>query len=157
MDKPKASKARNTKIYPVTHVLEKYNITPAQFQEIAQESLNPQKHIQKAEDGSMGLTIQGLMMIGRTVKKRDRATQAVHDDKQDAIKKVEANADLIREIQVCEFKPPNKLKLWGIDPITSTKVIINVPRKIHDGAKKGTMLLCERIDDGLFSHPPLDA
>ena len=152
----KKKRARNTKIYPVREILEKYNLTPQEFQDLAQEVLKP-SHI--ATDG---LTNIGVMMIGKAVKKLQRADTAKAKKKVEKVKEAEAESPNIRNLQVCGFRPPNKLRLWCIDNIMvdgekkQEKVVVIVTRKIHEGAKVGAPLLCERIEEGLFRHPPLE-
>ena len=151
-EKPKkVTKARNTKIYPVAVVLEKYNLTPQEFQDIAQEINNFQKYIV----GTEGITVVGLMQVGKAVKKLKGAVKKKHVEAQEVIKQEEADAPIIRELLTCG-QPPNKLKLWCKCPHTDSKVVVNVSRKVHDGYKLNQTLLCEKIADGLFVHPPVE-
>jgi len=149
-------KPGNTKIYPVREILEKYNLTPQEFQEIAQANLKP-KHIT-----STGITLVGLMMVGKAVKKLNKAEEKKAEEKAEEIVEAEKESPNIRKLEVGPFKPPNHLRLYCIDYITVNgvqerkKVTVIVTRKIHDGAKSGTSLLCERIEEGLFRHPPLE-
>jgi len=142
-------KVGNHKIYTVQEVLTKYNLTPDKFQSLAQEVLKP-SHITDT-----GITSVGLMIIGKAVKK------IVRDDVNAKVE-AEANAPIIRDLQICGMKPPNQSRLWCIDWITvngkreGKKVVVNVTNRVHEGAKPGVMIKCEKIDDGLFTHPPLE-
>lgn len=144
-EEPK-KKPGNNRIYPVEYMLEKYNLTPDAFRELAQDVLKP-KHIKGAE----GVTSVGLMMIGKAVKKREK--EAIKDTVQ-----AERDAPNVRELMVCGFKPPNKQRLWCVDKSGKepVKVTVIVSRKKHEGAKKDTMLICERMEEGLFRDVDLD-
>ena len=142
-------KAGNTRIYSVEYVLNKYGITPQQFQDMAQSLKNFSKHIR----GTECITLTGLASIGREVKRLAKK-------KASDLKQAEENAPEIRDLRVCAFKPPNTLKLLCIDTIVvngeekEEKVAVNVSRRNHMGIKCGTTITCERISEGQFVHPP---
>ena len=137
-------KPGNRKIYEVPYILNKYNLTPTEFQELAQQ-LFIGKHIQHVKP--TGISSVGLMMIGKAIKGRKKTVKAAKDKK-------EADAPLVRELLTCG-KPPNQLRLWCKCPHTDSKVVVIVPKKIHLGYKPNQKLLCEKINDGLFRHPPM--
>ncbi len=151
-------KPRNTKIYPVREILEKYNLTPPEFQELAQSVLKPSHMTSK------GLTITGLMMIGKAVKKLQKGAESKHKEAQGKIKDAKADAPDIRYLEVSRCaKPPNKLRLWCIDwvevegePALGERAMVIVTRKIHDGAKAGTSLRCKHLGEDLFLHSPIE-
>jgi len=142
--KPKKKKAGNTKIYDIAYILGKYNLTPPQFQELAQEVFTGDKikHVT-----AKGITSFGLVLIGKAMKKRKT-------DKAEAVIQKELEAPIVRELITCG-QPPNKNKLWCKCPHTGSKVVVNVPRKIHLGYKPGVKLMCEKINDGLFVFPAM--
>ena len=142
--KTKKKKPGNTRIYEVPYILNKYNLTPEAFQELAQE-LFVGAHIKHVK--STGISSVGLMMIGKEMKARRK-------DKANALIKREVEAPIVRELIVCGV-PPNKNKLWCKCPHTESKVVVNVLRKVHESAKLNQPLICERINDGLFVHPPM--
>lgn len=147
----------NTKIYPVREILEKYNLTPQEFQDMAQANLKP-THM-----STKGITSVGLMMIGKAVKKLGRSKEKAHKAELARIKDAESDCPKMRELEICAFKPPNHLRLWCIDwvkqengPPVGQKVTVIVTKKVHEGSKPGAPLLCERIEEGIFRHPPLE-
>jgi len=150
--KKKAAKKKvgNHKIYPVPEIMEKYNLTLDEFQAIGQKALKPDVHIKKDANGDLGITLQGLMQIGKAIKKRDR----------EAVEKAvmaEESAPTLRELEVCKAKPPNKQKLWAIDRVEGAepmKVVVNAERKFVAAAKPGQIIKGERIEEGLFAHIP---
>ena len=145
--KPKAKKkAGNHRIYPVEYFLEKYNLTPDAFQALAQANLKP-IHIKAGQ----GVTFAGLLQIGKAIKKQQRDAVAV-------VVKAEKDAPVIRDLRVLALKPPNRQKLWCIDSVDGVdyKVVVNAERKFVDGVKAETVISCERIEEGLFTYPPLN-
>jgi len=152
--KKKVAKKRagNTKIYTVQEVLDKYNLTPEEFQDLAQSINGFASHIK-----GNGITIAGLMSIGKAVKGRVKKATEVKVE-------AEANAPVIRMLEISHIKPPNNTRLYGIDHIKDengvvidkVKVVINVKNRFHEGAKGGVWIECEKINDRLFAHPPLE-
>jgi len=145
---------RPAKIYSVAETLEKYNLTPQEFQEIAQTIPEFTKQIVPK-----GITKSGYMMVGKAVKKLNKAIVKKVEEKVEANRIAEEEAPNIRYLQVCEFKPPNQQKLWCIDTIdgVQSKVVVNASPKFVAGVKKGVSIRCERITEGLFAYKPLES
>jgi len=147
---PTKKKVGNHKIYPVPEIMEKYNLTLDEFQAIGQKALKPDVHIKKDANGDLGITLQGLMQIGKAIKKRDR----------EAVEKAvmaEESAPTIRELEICIHKPPNLQKLYAIDRVEGLepkKVVVNADRRFAAGVKAGTIIKAERIAEDLFAHIP---
>jgi len=153
--KPKHN-PRNTKIYPVTEVLEKCNLTPDEFREIAQGINNFQNYIK----GTEGISHVGYMQVRKVVKKLKLGVKKKADDDKEKVEQAQELAPDVRMLEVCAFKPPNKLRLYCIDEVTvdgnngttKVKVTVIVTRKIHDGAKSGSSLRCKHLGGDLFRH-----
>lgn len=138
------TKTKPKKTWDMVYVQEKYDISPEEAKTLIQAAgLVPGKHL-----GRGGLYKIGLMEIGKYIKNNPLTP-----------KEQQPNEDgkVFETLYMCG-KPPNQLKLWVCRKMdgatTSTKFVCNVPRKVHHGYKPGVAILCEKIDEGLYVHPP---
>jgi len=133
-----------TKTWTVSDVKAKHKLTDIQWLEMAQAiPLQPNKHIINGK-----LNKVALMIIGKWLKANPFP---------EPVDTVDEHGKIIKELYACDSKPPNKLKLWMYDPSVQhgEKIICNVQEKVWQSHHKGMILLCEKIGEGLYTHPPI--
>jgi len=143
-------KRGQTKMWTPSDIRGKYKLTVEQGQQAIQgANLKMGKHIIGGK-----ITKVGLMMIGKWLKANPFPE----------IKKAEPREDgrVIQELVVSDSKPPNKRRLWVIDPSQQhgTKMTCHVQERMWNGHHKGMKLTCEKIgedgDNPLWTSPPLN-
>ena len=132
-----------TKTWTVSDVKARHKLTDLQWLEMAKDiPLQPNKHI---IDGKLNKV--ALMIIGKWLK---------NNPFPEPVEEVTEDGRVIKELYVCDSKPPNERKLWAFDPSQQhgSKIIVNVNKKVWASHHKGMILMCEKIDDRLYFHPP---
>ena len=137
-----ATKAK-PKTWDMEYIGKKYDITSEAAQILCKEAGLQSKHI--CDEGVYKV---GLMELGKYVKNNPI------DSKEPA---PDTSGKVIEMLEICG-KPPNKLKLLVTRKDKNNrpgdKMICNVHSRIHAGAKLGVSILCEKIAEGLYIHPP---
>ena len=143
--KKKAKKpAGPPKTWNMDYLAKKYDISSEAAQILCKEAgLVTGKHI--CEEGVYKV---GLMELGKHIKHNPIDGQEPMPD---------SSGKVIEMLEICG-KPPNNLRLYVTrrdkNNQAGAKMVCNVLRRVHEGAKLGVSIECEKIDEGLYVHPP---
>jgi hypothetical protein len=133
-----------TKTWTVSDFRAKHKLTIEQGQQAIQGAgLVMGKHI---VDGKLNKI--ALMLLGKWLKANPfpKPIEAITED-----------GKIIKELVVADSRPPNERRLWVFEKGVEhgTKMVCHVQKKVWASHHKGMILLCEKIDEGLYVHPPI--
>ena len=145
---PKATNGKKTrgqaKTWTVSDFRAKHKLTIEQGQQAIQGAgLVMGKHI---VDGKLNKV--ALMLLGKWMKKNP-FPEPVEIKSEDG--------KVIKELVVADVKPPNERRLWVFEKgiMHGTKMVCHVQKKVWQSHHKGMILLCEKIGEDLYVHPPI--
>jgi len=135
-----------TKTWDMNYVRGKYDLTVIQMQEVAKACLIPGKHTEGGRIKKIG-----LIEIGKYIKNNPFPSREPEPDD---------DGRIIETLYTTVSKPPNKRRLWVArmhgDQYVSEKMTCIVSEKIWEGCRDKVALECEKIDEGLWRHPPAE-
>lgn len=134
------------KTWDMNYVRGKYDLSVEEAQIVAQKCLTPGKHIKEGR-----ILKIGLIEIGKYIKNNPFPKKEAPP---------EDDGRIIETLYTTVKKPPNKRRLWVArmdgSNYTSGKMVCIVSEKVWEGCADKTPLQCEKIDEGLWRHPPLE-